>query len=122
MKLLSMLLAAVFTASLASAAGAAEAQPKKEDAQKKAKVSLEDRFKRLDKNGDGKLDLAEYMGRATSDETKKQREKEFAEIDKDNDKAVTLDELKAWHKSRHENAAKKPKKAPKRAPKEAPGN
>jgi Ca2+-binding EF-hand superfamily protein len=67
------------------------------------------------KNGDGKVDIDEFMGRATAEETKKRREKQFAEMDKDSDKAVTLEEMKAWQKAREAKVEKAPKKEPKKA-------
>lgn len=115
MKLLSMVLVAVFTVSLAGSAWAAEGAKKKEGAKKgeAKKVSVEDRFAKMDKNGDKKLDLQEFMGRATSEETKKEREKQFAEMDKDKDKAVTLDEMKEYLKTKvKEKKPKGAKKAP----------
>ena len=110
MRLLSMFLVAVFAVSLAGSAWAAEGAKKKEGGEKKGeakKISMEDRFAKMDKNGDKKLDKDEFMGRATSEETKKEREKQFAEMDKDKDKAVTLDEMKEFFKAKAKE--KKPK-------------
>lgn len=116
MKLVSMVLVAVFTVSLAGSAWAAEGAKKKEGDAKKGeakKVSMEDRFAKMDKNGDKKLDLQEFMGRATSEETKKEKEKQFVEMDKDKDKAVTLDEMKEFFKNKvKEKKPKGEKKAP----------
>jgi hypothetical protein len=113
MRLLSIVLVAVFAVSLAGSAWAAEGAKKKEGDAKKGeakKVSVEDRFAKMDKNGDKKLSLEEFMGRATSEETKKAREKQFAEMDKDKDKSVTLDEMKAWLKEKAKKPAKGEKK------------
>jgi len=115
MKLLSMVLVAMLTVSLAGSAWAAEGAKKKEGGAKGEgkKVSVEDRFAKMDKNGDKKLELAEFMGRATSEETKKEREKQFAEMDKDKDKAVTLEEMKEYLKTKvKEKKPKGEKKAP----------
>lgn len=113
MKLLSMLVVAVFTVSLAGSAWAAEGAKKKEGGEKKGeakKVSMEDRFAKMDKNGDKKLDLDEFKGRVTKEESIKERETQFAEMDKDKDKAVTLDEMKAWAKEKAKKPAKGEKK------------
>jgi hypothetical protein len=78
MKLLSMLLVAVFAVSLAGSAWAAEGAKKKEGGEKKGeakKISLEDRFAKMDKNGDKKLDMDEFMGRATSEEIRRNGQK-----------------------------------------------
>jgi hypothetical protein len=118
MRLFSMLLVAVFAVSLAGSAWAAEGEKKKEGEKKgeAKKISLEDRFAKMDKNGDKKLDKDEFMGRATSEETKKEREKQFAEMDKDKDKAVTLDEMKEFYKGKAKekkpHGEKKEAKAP----------
>jgi len=103
MRLLSMFLVAVFTVSLAGSAWAADVAKKKEGGGKKGeskKVSLEDRFAKMDKNGDKKLDSDEFMGRTTSEEAKKAKEKQFAEMDKDKDKFVTIEEMKEFHKNK----------------------
>jgi len=115
MKLLTMLLAAVFALSVAGTTWAAADAKKKEGDQKKPaakKVSPEDRFKKMDKDGDGKLSFDDIKGRATKEETIKEREKQFAEMDKDKDKAVTLEEWKAYWKAKAKE--KKPTKAPKK--------
>jgi len=114
MKLFSMLLVAVFAVSLADSAWAAEKKKEGEVKKEVKKVSVEDQFKKLDKNNDGKVDIDEFMGRATADETKKRRETQFAEMDKNSDKAVTLEEMKAWQKAREAKLEKAPKKEPKK--------
>ncbi len=113
MRLCSMVLVALFAVSLAGSAWAAEGAKKKEGGAKKGeakKVSVEDRFAKMDKNGDKKLDMDEFKGRATKEESIKEREKQFAEMDKDKDKAVTLDEMKAWMKEKAKKPAKGEKK------------
>jgi Ca2+-binding EF-hand superfamily protein len=117
MRLLTMLLVGVLALSVAGTTWAAEGAKKKEGEKKPEakKVSLEDRFKKMDKDGDGKLNFDEFKGRATSPETIKEREEEFAKMDGDKDKAVTLDEMKAYWKEKAK--AKKPAKVEKPAPK-----
>jgi hypothetical protein len=59
----------------------------------KAKKPPEVRFSKLDKNGDQKLSLEEYIGKKT-DARKEKAEKRFARCDKDADKALSLEEFK----------------------------
>lgn len=114
MRLLTMLLVAAFALSVAGSSWAADEAKKKEGEQKKGevkKVSPEERFKKMDKDGDGKLCFDEFKGRATKEETIKEREKQFAEMDKDKDKGVTLEEMKAYWKEKAKEkkpAEKKP--------------
>lgn len=113
MRLLTMLLAAVFALSVAGTAWAADEAKKKEGEGKKPaakKVSPEDRFKAMDKDKDGKLTFDEFKGRATKEETIKEREKQFGEMDTDKDKAVSLEEMKAYWKAKAKKAPKAPKK------------
>jgi Ca2+-binding EF-hand superfamily protein len=108
-----MLLGVVFALSVVGNAWAAEPTTKKEGDQTKPpvkKVTPEERFKAMDKDKDGKLSFDEFKGRATKEETIKEREKQFAEMDTDKDKAVSLEEMKAYWKAK----AKKPPKAPKK--------
>jgi len=111
MRLLTMLLVAAFALSVAGSSWAADEATKKEGGEKKPaakKMTPEERFKRMDKDGDGKLSFDEFKGRATKEETIKEREKQFAEMDKDKDKAVTLEEMKAYAKEKAKE--KKPAK------------
>jgi hypothetical protein len=55
--------------------------------------SPEVRFSKLDKNGDQKLSLEEYIGKKT-EARKEKAEKRFARCDKDADKALSLEEFK----------------------------
>jgi len=50
-------------------------------------------FKKLDKNGDGKLSLEEYRGKAKGDRAAKV-EARFKKLDKDGDGALTIEEFK----------------------------
>jgi hypothetical protein len=119
MRLCSMVLVAVFAVSLAGSAWAAEGAKKKEGGAKKGeakKVSMEDRFAKMDKNSDKKLDMDEFKGRATKEETIKEREKQFAEMDKNKDKAVTLDEMKEHFKAKVKEKKPKGEKKEAKAP------
>lgn len=51
-------------------------------------------FKRLDKNGDGKLTETEFLGKRTGEEAEKAKA-QFKRLDKNSDGAVTLEEYKA---------------------------
>jgi Ca2+-binding EF-hand superfamily protein len=115
-----MLVGVVFALSVVGNAWAAEPTTKKEGDQTKPpvkKVSPEERFKAMDKDKDGKLSFDEFKGRATKEETIKEREKQFAEMDTDKDKAVSLEEMKAYWKAKAKE--KKPPKAPQKEKEEA---
>ena len=60
----------------------------------KPKPTPEEAFKRLDKNSDGKLDLAEFKGKRDGDKAAA-AEKAFKSRDKDGDGFLTLEEYKA---------------------------
>ena len=67
-------------------------------ADKKAdKPSPEEQFKRRDKNGDGKIDLAEFKGKAEGEKAAK-AESQFKAKDKNNDGSLDLEEFKAGGK------------------------
>lgn len=77
-------LAALFTAILCGSPA---------DAQEKKKPDLDAQFKRLDKNGDGKLSLEEFKGNRTGEKAEK-AETQFKRMDKNNDGFLTLEEFK----------------------------
>lgn len=77
-------LAAAMLLGTTSALTAADAKPKK---------SPEERFAKLDKNGDQKLSFEEYLGKR-ADDKKAAAEKRFAKMDKDGDKSLSLEEFK----------------------------
>jgi hypothetical protein len=70
----------------------AEEAPKKKAAPKRP--TAEQRFTRLDADGDSKLTLAELTARRTNEESKARAEKLFKEADKGNKGHLTLDEFK----------------------------
>lgn len=83
------------------AASATPAAPeKKADGDKKPAPSPEERFKKLDKNGDGSLDLSEIRTKKDDDTT---AEKKLKDLDKNGDGKVSLEEFTA-------GPAKRPKK------------
>lgn len=64
------------------------------------KKTPEEQFKALDKNSDGKLDLAEYLGNSEG-EKKTKKEERFKTLDKNGDKFVDLEEYKAGQKKKN---------------------
>ena len=60
-----------------------------DEAKKGARGTPEEMFKKWDENGDGKLSMAEYVGKKTASED----EAEFKKFDKDGDGSLTLEEF-----------------------------
>lgn len=60
----------------------------------KPKASVEDQFKKMDKDGDGKISLQEFQGKRDGDKAAA-AEKRFKALDKDNDGSLSLEEFKA---------------------------
>jgi hypothetical protein len=71
------------------ACGAIAAHAAKAD---KPKKSPEERFARLDVNGDKKLSSEEFVGKKTGD-AKGKAEKRFGRLDKDSDNFLSLEEF-----------------------------
>jgi Ca2+-binding EF-hand superfamily protein len=65
----------------------------------------EAQFKRMDANGDGKIEKSEFGGKRQADATKK--DKAFGRVDANNDGSISLDEFTAAAKKRAEKAPKK---------------
>lgn len=63
-------------------------------AQEKKPQDPEAVFKRLDRNGDGKLSKEEFVGNLEG-EKKSKKENRFAQLDKNNDGFLSLEEFKA---------------------------
>ena len=63
-------------------------------ADEKPKPTPEEAFKKLDKDSDGKLTIAEYKGKREGEKAAK-AEEFFKKLDKDSDGSVTLEEFKA---------------------------
>lgn len=92
MRLWRWLLVAV-VASVLTAGTAWAQEQKKSD---KPKATPEERFKKLDKDGDGFLSCDEFLAQvAKKPELKEKFEQSFKSKDKDNDGKLTLDEFKA---------------------------
>lgn len=90
---------------------AQEGQKKKEGLAKK-RPNIEEVFKTKDKDHDGKLTLAEFVGNAKDPERLKEIEARFKAIDTKNNGYVTLDDFKA-HWAKHEpGPGKHPGKRP----------
>ena len=60
-----------------------------DEAKKGARGTPEEMFKKWDENGDGKLSMAEYVGKKTAAED----EAEFKKFDKDGDGSLTMEEF-----------------------------
>jgi hypothetical protein len=65
----------------------------------KPKKSPEERFAKLDTNGDKKLSLDEFLGKR-KDDARTKGEKRFGKLDKDGDKALSLEEFSATPKKK----------------------
>jgi hypothetical protein len=68
-------------------------------APKAAKKSPEERFAKLDANGDKKLSLEEFLGKK-KDDARTKAENRFGKLDKDSDKALSLEEFSATPKKK----------------------
>lgn len=68
-------------------------------AQDKPKPEPEAVFKKLDTNGDGKLDKTEFVGKKTGDAATK-AETAFGKLDKNGDGSLSLEEFKAAGKKK----------------------
>jgi hypothetical protein len=60
----------------------------------KPKLTPEERFKKMDANGDGALSLEEFLGKAKPD-AKAAKEEEFKKLDKDGNGSLSLEEFVA---------------------------
>jgi len=80
----------VWTLAVAIIAGCAAMSPKK---------SAEDRFAKLDANGDEKLSAKEFVGKKT-DQKKQKAEKRFGRLDKDKSGFLSLKEFKTRKKKK----------------------
>jgi hypothetical protein len=67
----------------------------------KPKKSPEQRFARLDKDGDKKLTEEEFIGKKT-DEAKSKAEKRFSRLDKDKDHSLSFEEFNVTPKKKAE--------------------
>jgi Ca2+-binding EF-hand superfamily protein len=60
----------------------------------KPKPTVEELFKKADKDGDGSVSEAEFLGKSEGDAATKKKEA-FKKLDKDSDGKLTLEEFKA---------------------------
>lgn len=61
----------------------------------KPKVTPEERFKKMDANGDGALNLEEFLGKTKNAEAKTAKEEDFKKLDKDGNGSLSLEEYLA---------------------------
>lgn len=102
--------AAVMMISLAVALGASAQEKKKKDGPEKPRPSPEERFKKLDTNGDGKVTLEEFTAIAKDNEMKEKMTGYFKKLDKGNKGFLTLDDFKNAPAPGKKPPAKKEKK------------
>lgn len=73
------------------------------------KVSVEEIFKKLDTNGDGKVAKEEYLASPRAKKNPTEAEDRFKKLDKNNDGCLSLDEFKAgFERKREKKEEKKP--------------
>lgn len=70
-------------------------------ADEKPKPTPEERFKKADKNSDGKLSFDEFKGKQTDETKVAAAKKRFEAQDKDKDMFLTLEEFKATPKKKN---------------------
>jgi hypothetical protein len=90
---------------LANFAFADEGGKQAENKQAKKGPSAEQKFKKLDKDGDGQVTLKEFVG-LNEGEAKATRERQFQKMDKNHDGVVTLDEFKSGGQDNGKNKNK----------------
>ena len=84
----------VVVAGCISAGSALAADGAKKGADK-PRPTPEERFKKLDKDNDGKVTLAEFTAAVKDDQKKQTMETVFKKMDKDNKGFLTIDDFKA---------------------------
>jgi hypothetical protein len=78
---------------------AAVATPSVLGAEGKPKKPPEERFAKIDKDGDKKISLDEFVGKKT-DEKKEKATKRFSRLDKDANESLSLEEFVAGQKKK----------------------
>lgn len=100
-----ILAALVSTALLATSALAAEGQKGEKKREKRQPPSVEDVFKKLDANSDGKVHLEEFLKSPRAQQNKERATAFFKKIAGD-DGVLTLEELKAAREKRSQRKKK----------------
>ncbi len=99
---------------LATGVGVGAAYAQEKEKSNKSKATAEEKFQKLNKAGDGKLTLKEYL--AGKKKNKKAAEEAFGAADKDKKGYLTLDEFKTiyprHHKHRKHGGDRVPEKSP----------
>jgi len=105
-----MFVSMALTFAVATSMAFAQDADKKKERPKKPKKTFEEVFKAKDANNDGKLSFDEFKGKATKPEILEKIEKRFKRLDRDGDKALTIEEAKAkpQKKAGPKKGAKKP--------------
>jgi hypothetical protein len=107
--LLSLILAAGVCVGIAYAQE--KAPPKR-----KARATAEEKFKQLNKAGDGKLTLAEYTAGKRGKAAKEKAEADFKSADKDSKGYLTLEEFKTIYPQKRSHKKGEQNKAPEKTP------
>lgn len=108
-RVLSVVLAVVVAVGVTGTAWAKPGKAK-QAGQGAKKLTPAERFKRLDKDADGKLTKAEFVGHPKKPEARAQKEKQFAKLDRNADGVLTPEEMKPAKAPKAGKAPHKPKK------------
>ena len=74
------------------------------NAQEKKKPNAEKKFKKIDKNDDGRISLVEFKNKKAKKEVSEaKKEKRFAKIDADSNGFISLEEFKKSKKRKKKN-------------------
>jgi pantothenate kinase type III len=88
----------LLVAAVAAVVSTGSAWAQKDKKTDKPKMTQEEIFKKLDKNGDGKVTLEEFTARSIKKpELKEKLEAQFKQIEKKDPNCFTLEEFKAYH-------------------------
>jgi|GEM_PF-1817118 len=110
LRVVSRILVVTVACVVVAGVGFAAEKDKKKEGEKKPQINIEDVFKKLDADKDGKLSFKEYFASSFVKKAGEERAKQrFEKMDTNGDKSVSLEEFKAAFK-RMEGATKGEKK------------